>query len=123
MIYTDLEEFERTIPEGIITQLYTVGGGYIECWTRDIQTLEDTDKEFYPLYYLGGGLRLQSDLEAGLLLETGDITSDGGIRNKMLYSVQQGENILTEDDYGTRDWYEQWLDLYDQYRTLQSYMV
>ena len=124
MLHTDLKEFEVIKEQGIITQAYTIGGMYIECWTDDVQAQHCAEgEEFYPSYFLGWGLKLGSELEADFLLETGDLTSSGGQRNNMLYSVQQGENLLTQEDFQYKHDYTAWLDLYNQHMILKSYMV
>ena len=124
MVHADLNSFDTIVEKGIITQLYTVNGQYIECWTDDVQAQHCVEgEEFYPSYFLGWGLKLGSELEADFLLQTGDLTSSGGVRNNMLYSVQQSENFLTQDDFQYSFEYEAWLDLYNQHMTIQSYIV
>ena len=57
MLHADLNSFQITQNQGIITQLYTIGVDYVECWTDDVQEKHNVGKEFFPFYYLGGGLR------------------------------------------------------------------
>ena len=119
MTQEDINKYDTKIKKGCVTQLYTLGKGYVEIRTSEVEA-----EELYPAFYLGHGVHVESNMEAEFLFETGELTSDGGTRNNMLVCVQERCNNITVDHFQW-DWeFQNWCKAYDEYVWIvDTYMV
>ena len=110
------------IPDNTYIGVIKDDGSYIERFVSDWDTNSNIDPIYKSeeencnySYFLGWGLKVQSQKEAKFLFETGEIVSDGGIRNKMLLNLR-GESEITSDSFEW-DWeWKQFQDLIAKYK-------
>lgn len=110
------------IPDNFYIGVIKDDGSYIERFVSDWDTNSNIDPIYKSEeencnynYFLGCGLKVQSKREAQFLFETGEIVSEGGIRNKMLCHLR-GEFEITPD-YFQWDWeWKHFQDLVAKYK-------